>query len=410
MMASGVGAAGVDDAGARVAALAAEAVVEPDAEAAQLGDPCRRLVGQQLDRAAPAEAAARGERVGCVERGIVVRGRPPRRRRPGRRSCSSCDARPSRARAPTRPASAAARAAERPATPAPTTMTSELSRFCLTIDNLETESTWLTTLRRKPRPTPCSRPSSRCGRGGCRRCSGSGRASRSRPAGRCRAGRWRRTRRSRSRCGGTWRRRSTCGRCRTSSSSRRGATRSATRRVGSSQPRILGLVPSGLDPASRKTPAGTRSASCPSSRTTTRRSCSARENGCAEALVHESRLRARTAELHARRAARSLRRRARASRGGDEPPARAAPAPAARAHRRARHYGAGGGRPAAIYRFSAAALEITDQFAVLRPPTMAASGRAYPDTRAIAERQLPRLARLPLRPRCCGHHPRRRSS
>jgi len=36
-----------------------------------------------------------------------------------------------------------------------------------------------------------------------------------------------------------------------------------------------------------------------------------------------------------------------------------------------RHYGVGGGRPAAIYRFRTTRLEITDQFAVLRPPTMA---------------------------------------
>jgi ADP-ribose pyrophosphatase YjhB (NUDIX family) len=35
-----------------------------------------------------------------------------------------------------------------------------------------------------------------------------------------------------------------------------------------------------------------------------------------------------------------------------------------------RHYGRGGGRPAAIYRFRSDRLEITDQFAVLRPPTM----------------------------------------
>src|SRR5437762_3850346 len=36
-----------------------------------------------------------------------------------------------------------------------------------------------------------------------------------------------------------------------------------------------------------------------------------------------------------------------------------------------RHYGAGGGRPATIYCFRASRLEITDQFAVLRPPTIA---------------------------------------
>jgi 8-oxo-dGTP diphosphatase len=36
-----------------------------------------------------------------------------------------------------------------------------------------------------------------------------------------------------------------------------------------------------------------------------------------------------------------------------------------------RRYGSGGGRPASIYRFRSRRLEITDQFAVLRPPTMA---------------------------------------
>jgi ADP-ribose pyrophosphatase YjhB (NUDIX family) len=35
-----------------------------------------------------------------------------------------------------------------------------------------------------------------------------------------------------------------------------------------------------------------------------------------------------------------------------------------------RRYGRGGGRPAAIYRFGSPRLEVTDQFAVLRPPTM----------------------------------------
>jgi 8-oxo-dGTP diphosphatase len=35
-----------------------------------------------------------------------------------------------------------------------------------------------------------------------------------------------------------------------------------------------------------------------------------------------------------------------------------------------RRYGSGGGRPAAIYRFRNPTLAITDQFAVLRPPTM----------------------------------------
>jgi hypothetical protein len=47
---SGVGAAGVHDAGARVAALTAEAVVEADAEPAQLRDAGGRLGRQELDR------------------------------------------------------------------------------------------------------------------------------------------------------------------------------------------------------------------------------------------------------------------------------------------------------------------------------------------------------------------------
>jgi 8-oxo-dGTP diphosphatase len=36
-----------------------------------------------------------------------------------------------------------------------------------------------------------------------------------------------------------------------------------------------------------------------------------------------------------------------------------------------RHYSGGGGRPATIYRFRSPLLEVTDPFAVLRPPTMA---------------------------------------
>src|SRR5262245_13289687 len=35
-----------------------------------------------------------------------------------------------------------------------------------------------------------------------------------------------------------------------------------------------------------------------------------------------------------------------------------------------RHYGRGGGRPATLYRFRERTLQITDQFAVLRPPTI----------------------------------------
>ncbi len=74
-------------------------------------------------------------------------------------------------------------------------------------------------------------------------------------------------------------------------------------------------------------------------------------------------------DVHDLRAARPLPRRARPRRLGDEPPARAPPPPPARADRRATARPA---RPAAAPRRSSAsahaALEITDQFAVLRPP------------------------------------------
>ena len=72
-MAPGFCAAGVHDAGLRVTALAPEAVVEPDTESAQLRDPGRSLLRQQLHGAGTAETAARGERVGSVERGVVSR-------------------------------------------------------------------------------------------------------------------------------------------------------------------------------------------------------------------------------------------------------------------------------------------------------------------------------------------------
>jgi hypothetical protein len=60
------------DAGARVAALPAEAVVEADAEATQLCDPGWSLLRQQTNGAGPAKTASGGERVLGVKGGIVV--------------------------------------------------------------------------------------------------------------------------------------------------------------------------------------------------------------------------------------------------------------------------------------------------------------------------------------------------
>ena len=69
---SRVGAAGMDDARARVAAFERETVVEPHAELAEPGDPPGRFGRQELDRARPADATTRRERVRGVESGIVA--------------------------------------------------------------------------------------------------------------------------------------------------------------------------------------------------------------------------------------------------------------------------------------------------------------------------------------------------
>ena len=103
-------------------------------------------------------------------------------------------------------------------------------------------------MRRKPEsdPTTAARAGHARGRApgsrtaGCRRCSGSARASPSRAPGRCREARSSRTRRSRARSGATWRRRSTSARSRTSSSSARGASPAAARSAASSRPRSSG--------------------------------------------------------------------------------------------------------------------------------------------------------------------------
>ena len=120
----------------------------------------------------------------------------------------------------------------------------------------------------------------------------------------------------------------------------------------------------------RTTRAGTRSTPARSSPSTTSRSCSPAATAFARSSrTRTSASRSRRATLHHLRAPGPLPRGARARRLGDEPPARAPAPPPARRHRRApREPGRAGGRPAALYRFRTRALEITDQFAVLRPP------------------------------------------
>ncbi len=69
----GLGSSGVDDPAHRVAAFAAEVVVELDPPRDELGDACRRLLGENGDRALAAEPTARAKRVGGVQRrGIAL--------------------------------------------------------------------------------------------------------------------------------------------------------------------------------------------------------------------------------------------------------------------------------------------------------------------------------------------------
>ena len=189
-----------------------------------------------------------------------------------------------------------------------------------------------------------------------------------------------RTRRSRSRCGGTSRTRSTCGRWRISSSWRRGAIRPRNPIRRELATAFLGLVPSGVDP---QVPEDTRwhpldelpelaydhEEILLSARERLRGKLSYTNLGFA--LAPPSFTLAELRDLYAAALGhpvsatnlqRVLLRRRLLEDTGER-----------------RHYGAGGGRPAAIYRFRTSRLEITDQFAVLRPPTIArASGRPAP--------------------------------
>ena len=88
--------------------------------------------------------------------------------------------------------------------------------------------------------TSRSPPCSRCATASSPCCCGSAPASRTRARGRCPAARSSPTRRSSARSSGTSRRRWTCARSRTSSSSGRGAIRPAIPSAGSSRPRISG--------------------------------------------------------------------------------------------------------------------------------------------------------------------------
>ena len=77
----------------RVAAFAAEVVVELDAECDEVGDPRGRLLGEHRDGARPAEPTPRAERVGGVQRRSVAladRGRDAALRVPAVRRGDRC--------------------------------------------------------------------------------------------------------------------------------------------------------------------------------------------------------------------------------------------------------------------------------------------------------------------------------
>ena len=87
-----------------------------------------------------------------------------------------------------------------------------------------------------------------------------------------------------------------------------------------------------------------------------------------QALVLEHRIRARAGDVHAGGAPRHLRGCARVRGLLDEPQACPASAWRDRGRRQRRAHGPAGGRPAELYRFCGQRLEVTDPFAVLRPP------------------------------------------
>ena len=196
-------------------------------------------------------------------------------------------------------------------------------------------------------------------------------ASRSEAPGRCPAARSAPTRRSRRRSCVTSRRRWTCATSRTSSSSGRGAIRGGIPSRWELATAYLGLVPLGIDP---RVPADTRwhrRRRAAGDRVRPRRDRPGRPRATArQALVLEPRLRARTRHVHARGASRRVRGRARLRRLRDEPEACAAPSRRDRADRRAPRPGLPAGVLREAFRFRSRQLEVTDPFAVLRPPRL----------------------------------------
>ena len=180
-----------------------------------------------------------------------------------------------------------------------------------------------------------------------------------------------RPRRSASRWPGSWPRRSTSGTWPTWSSWRPGATSTATPAAGCWPPPTSGWCrPTERSRLARRHPLAPRSRRCPAMAFD---HASITSSGVApaarQAQLHQPRLRPGPGGLHRVRAAVGLPGRSGARRLRDQPQTH--PAPAASRSLRPEHVsppGRSGGRPAAEYRFRTRQIEVTDQFAVLRPP------------------------------------------
>ena len=290
----------------RVAALAAEVVVELDAERDELGDPRGRLLGRAPRPRSRGRARARRGSVSAA----CSAGESPSPIAAATPPCAfqlfeaATGAFASSRTSVSAAASERARRARRrppPTTIRPNGLRSPSMRssagFLLTVDNLCAESSMVSDPwsendeprpdRRRGRPPGARRPAAGAALGA------RARAVRGRlvaPGRRART----RTRRSSSRSGATSRRRSTSASSPTSSSSRRAATPAATRCAGSSRPPISASSRPTSTRRCRPTRAGTRSTSLPPLAFDHEPIVLAgRERLRGEALVHEHRLRAR---------------------------------------------------------------------------------------------------------------------
>ena len=213
------------------------------------------------------------------------------------------------------------------------------------------------------------RSSSRCGRASSRRCSGNAQRIPTRGRGPSRAATSTLTRRSSSRSAGTSPGRSTFASCRTSSSSRRGATHIRHPKEWQLATAYLGIVPLGVDPA---LPEDTNWHSVD-------RLPALAFDHRAITLAGRDRLRAKLSytnigfALAPRTFTLSELRDIYAAALGHDVSATNLQRVLVRrgvleATGKRREPGRAGGRPAALFRFSTPKLEVTDQFAVLRPP------------------------------------------